>query len=118
MDNRESALVRFGRFLLDLRRRELLADGVPVLIGSRAFDVLAVLVEGGGQLVTKNDLMERVWPGAVVEESTIQVHISAIRKALGPDRAMLKTASGRGYRLLGSWTRRQQSPATIPILVK
>lgn len=100
MDNRESALVRFGRFLLDLRRRELLADGVPVLIGSRAFDVLAVLVEGGGQLVTKNDLMSLVWPGAIVEDNTLQFHISAIRKALGPDRGMLKTASGRGYRFI------------------
>jgi hypothetical protein len=45
-------------------------------------------------------MMERVWPGAVVGEGTIHVHISAVRKALGPDRAMLKTVSGRGYHLL------------------
>ena len=59
------------------------------------------------ELVTKNDIMSGVWPDAIVGENTLQVHISAIRKALGPDRAMLKTASGRGYRLLGNWTPRQ-----------
>jgi non-specific serine/threonine protein kinase len=55
--------------------------------------------------------MGRVW-GAIVEENTIQVHISAIRKALGPDRGMLKTISGRGYRLLGSWTIREEEHAS------
>jgi predicted ATPase len=47
--------------------------------------------------------MGRIWPGAIVGENTLHVHISAVRKALGADRGMLKTASGRGYRLLGSW---------------
>jgi predicted ATPase len=61
--------------------------------------------------VTKDDLMARVWPGLTVGENTLQVHISAVRKAFGPDRGMLKTASGRGYRLLGNWTiRRKKSP--------
>jgi len=65
-------------------------------------------------LSAKDDLMERVWPGAVVGEGTIHVHISAVRKALGPDRAMLKTASGRGYRLLGSWTPRPREGTAPP----
>ena len=56
--------------------------------------------------------MARVWPGAIVEDNTLQVHISAIRKALGPDRGMLKTASGRGYRLLGGWTFRQEGTSS------
>src|SRR5712664_1061975 len=47
--------------------------------------------------------MKRVWPGAIVEENTLWVHISAVRKALGPDRGMLKTVAGRGYRLVGTW---------------
>ena len=68
-----------------------------------------------GDLVTKNDLMARVWPGAVVEDNTLQVHISAIRKALGADRGLLRTASGRGYRLLGNWTIRAASPAAPPV---
>ena len=85
---------------VDLARRELRARGVPVPIGSRAFEIMEVLVQSAGELVTKNDLMARVWPGAIVEENTLQFHISAIRKALGSDRGILKTASGRGYRLL------------------
>ena len=52
--------------------------------------------------------MGRVWPGAIVEENTLQAHISAVRQALGPDRGMLKTVSGRGYRLIGSWDVRAQ----------
>jgi predicted ATPase/DNA-binding winged helix-turn-helix (wHTH) protein len=96
---------------IDLGQRELRAHGVPVPIGNRAFEIISVLVQSAGKLVSKDDLMGRVW-GAIVEENTIQVHISAIRKALGPDRGMLKTASGRGYRLLGSWTMRQEQHAS------
>ena len=55
-------------------------------------------------LVSKNELLRRVWAGAAVEENVLQVHISAIRKALGPDRGLIATASGQGYRLLGDWT--------------
>ncbi len=87
--------------------------GVPVPIGGRAFEIIEVLVQSAGELVTKNDLMGRVWPGAIVEDNTLQFHISAIRKALGADRGKLKTASGRGYRLLGAWALRQEN--TCPI---
>ncbi|SHL09971.1 Predicted ATPase [Bradyrhizobium lablabi] len=93
---------------VDLARRELRARGVPVPIGGRAFEIIEVLVRSAGELVTKNDLSARVWPGAIVEENTLQFHISAIRKALGSDRGLLKTASGRGYRLIGAWTSRQE----------
>jgi DNA-binding winged helix-turn-helix (wHTH) protein len=91
---------RFGRFLLDAHRHELLADGEPVRIGSRALDVLIVLAAANGDLVTKDELMSRVWPGVVVEENTLQFQISALRKALGPDRDFIKTISGRGYRFI------------------
>jgi predicted ATPase/DNA-binding winged helix-turn-helix (wHTH) protein/Tfp pilus assembly protein PilF len=93
----------------------LLASGVAVPIGARAFEIIEVLVRSANELVTKTDLMDRIWPGAIVGENTLQVHISAIRKALGPDRAMLKTASGRGYRLLGDWTPRQQGSGIAPV---
>ena len=83
-------------------------------LGGRAFEVVTVLVQSASEFVTKNHLMERVWPGAIVGEGTIHVHISAVRKALGPDRGLLKTASGRGYRLLGSWTP-QQREAAAPV---
>jgi predicted ATPase/DNA-binding winged helix-turn-helix (wHTH) protein len=98
-----------GEWEVDLARRELRVRGVPVPISGRAFDIMEVLVQSGGELVTKDNLSARVWPGAIVEENTLQVHISAIRKALGPDREMLKTVSGRGYRLLGAWTSRKES---------
>jgi DNA-binding winged helix-turn-helix (wHTH) protein len=98
MDNRESAHVaRFGRFTLNSRRRELLADGEPIFLGGRAFDVLVVLVEAGGQLVTKDELLSRVWPGRIVEENNLQFQISSVRKALAADRDFIKTIPGRGY---------------------
>ena len=99
---------------IDLGRRELRARGIPVPLGGRAFEVVTVLVQSASEFVTKDYLMERVWPGAIVGEGTIHVHISAVRKALGPDRGLLKTASGRGYRLLGSWTP-QQREAAAPV---
>ena len=98
-----------GAWEIDAGRRELRRCGAPVPVGIRAFDVLETLVKSAGDLVTKDDLMEHVWPGAIVEENTLQVHIYAIRKALGPDRDLLKTHTRRGYRLLGNWTAREQS---------
>ena len=95
---------------VDLSRRELRVDGKPVPIGGRAFDVLEVLVRSGGAMVTKDDFMNGVWAGTIVEENTLQVHISAVRKALGPARGLLKTASGRGYRLLGEWVPQWDAP--------
>jgi predicted ATPase/DNA-binding winged helix-turn-helix (wHTH) protein len=88
---------------------------VPVPIGGRAFEIIEVLVQSAGELVTKNDLSARIWPGAIVEHNTLQFHISAIRKALGSDRGILKTASGRGYRLLGAWTSRQESTSSVDL---
>ena len=104
----------YDQWEIDLGRRELRSRGIPVPLGGRAFEVVTVLVQSASELVTKDDLMERVWPGAVVGEGTIHVHISAVRKALGPDRGLLKTASGRGYRLLGSWTPLQRE-GTAPV---
>ena len=96
-------IYRAGRWEIDLARRELRAGGRRVPIGGRAFDIIEVLLSAAGELVTKQDLMARVWPGVFVEGNALQVHISALRKALGSDRGMLTTASGRGYRLLGEW---------------
>ena len=87
---------RFGRFELHPDKRRLLASGAPVDVGSRAFDLLAMLVERDGHLVTKDELLERVWPKAIVEENTLQAQVSALRKILGPE--AIATISGRGYR--------------------
>jgi predicted ATPase/DNA-binding winged helix-turn-helix (wHTH) protein len=103
-----------GECEIDLGRRELRVLGSVVPVGGRAFDVIEVLAQSAGKLVTKNELMDRIWPGTIVTENTLQVHAMAIRKALGPFRTLLKTQSGRGYRLLGDWTVRQHDAATPP----
>jgi len=90
----------FGRFRLLAQRRELRADGVVVPLGGRAFDVLLVLTEARGALVTKDEILSRVWPDTVVEENNLVVQISALRKALGEDRDFIRTVSGRGYRFV------------------
>jgi predicted ATPase/DNA-binding winged helix-turn-helix (wHTH) protein len=100
---------------IDLGRRELRSRGIPVPLGGRAFEIVTVLVQSSKGFVSKDDLMERVWPGAIVGEGTIHVHISAVRKALGSDRGLLKTATGRGYRLLGSWTPQQREGTALPV---
>ena len=92
------AMLEFGRFRILLRRRQLVADGVPMELGTRAFDLLLVLLEADGSLVTKKELMSRVWPGIVVAEENLKVQISALRKALGEDRDSIRTEFGRGYR--------------------
>ncbi|CAN7552733.1 winged helix-turn-helix domain-containing protein [Pararhizobium sp. LjRoot255] len=110
----ELRVFEFRGWEVDLARRELRALGSVVPIGSRAFEIIETLLDSPGELVTKDDLMKRVWPGLVVEDNTIQVHISAIRKVLGKDRNILKTIAGRGYRLLGDWTARQENFAAQP----
>jgi len=92
--------VGFGRFRLLPQRRELRADGIAIDIGSRAFDILMVLTEARGALVTKDEILSRVWPDTVVEENNLVVQISALRKALGEDRNFIRTVSGRGYRFV------------------
>ncbi|MEO8304543.1 MAG: winged helix-turn-helix domain-containing protein [Betaproteobacteria bacterium] len=99
-DDRNAATFRFGRFVLRPGERQLLADGVVVALEPRAFDVLTALVERAGELVTKDDLMERIWPGRVVEEGNLHVHVSALRKAVGHD--AIATVVGRGYRFSAS----------------
>jgi predicted ATPase/DNA-binding winged helix-turn-helix (wHTH) protein len=102
---------RFGELEIHVRRRELRVRGAVVPLGGRAFDIVQTLVEASGAIVTKSDLIERIWPKIFVGDNALQVHIHAIRKALGVDRALLKTISGHGYRLLGDWAV-QPSPGT------
>src|SRR5438552_18876042 len=92
--------VTFGGFRLDLGRRELSNDGLQVRLGSRALEILCVLASADGNVVSKNDLMARVWPGVGVEEGNIQVHVSALKKALNEGRhgeRYVVTVPGRGY---------------------
>ena len=92
--------LEFGRFRVLLRRRQLLGDGVPVELGARAFDVMLALLEADGSLVTKEELMSRAWPAIVVSEGNLEFQVSALRKALGADRDLIRTEFGRGYRFI------------------
>lgn len=86
----------FGDFELQADEHRLLVGGAPIALGARAFNLLLALVERAGQLVTKDELLERVWPGVVVEENNLQVQVSTLRKLLGSD--AIATVVGRGYR--------------------
>src|SRR5271157_4562560 len=93
------AALEFGRFRVLLRQRQLVADGVPIELGTRALDLLLVLLEANGSLVSKEELFTRVWPGIAVSETNLKVQIYALRRALGDDRDVIHTEFGRGYRL-------------------
>src|SRR5213080_2892956 len=89
-------MYRFGRFELSPATRQLLVDRQPAPLGARAFDVLLALVERRDRLVTKNELLDLIWPGLIVEENNLQVQVSALRKILGQE--AIATIPGRGYR--------------------
>jgi TolB-like protein len=106
-------VLQFGVFQVDLERREVRRDREPLDLGSRALDILCELAAARGALVSKDELMAKVWPGVVVEENNLQVHISALRKALDSGRdegSAIATVHGRGYRLLG-YTEAMEAPA-------
>ena len=96
MDTVVNAPYRFGRFELNPTTRQVVADGKPVTLGAKAFDVLCALIERRERLVTKDELLELVWPNLVVEENNLQVQVSALRKTLGT--GAIATIPGRGYR--------------------
>ena len=108
--DRARPAINFGRFQVVPARRELIADGAPVELGSRAFEVLMALIEAHGALVTKDELLNRVWPGVIVEENNLHVQISALRKALDRDRRLIITVSGRGYRFAAPVTQAAPAP--------
>lgn len=88
--------VLFGRFALLLDQRRLLENHAPISLGSRAFDLLAALVQHRERVVSKDELLRLVWRDAVVEENNLSVQISTLRKVLGAD--ALQTVAGQGYR--------------------
>src|SRR5262249_15548368 len=116
--------ISFGRFQLSLARRELRRDKTPVRLGGRALDILCVLASAEGKIVTKDELMARVWAGVVVGENNHQGHISALRKALERDsdsESWIVTVPGRGYRFLGSRgppAAGKSAPAGLPVADK
>jgi adenylate cyclase len=119
-----SAIFLFGDFRLDRRtgglfRRDERGAVIPVAIGSRALDVLGVLVARAGDLVSKDEIMVGVWPGMVVEDSNLAVQISALRRVLDPGRAegsCIQTIAGRGYRFVTAVTGRDPPRLSVVVL--
>jgi predicted ATPase/DNA-binding winged helix-turn-helix (wHTH) protein len=95
------AAIEFGRFRVLPHRREVLAEGGLLAVGGRAFDVLMVLIEASGAVVSKDRLMNRVWPDRITEENNLQHQISALRRAFAADRDLIRTIAGRGYQFTG-----------------
>lgn len=105
----------FDAFVLDVPSLKLTREGEPVRLGQRALNLLGVLVEAQGALVTRDALMQRVWPNQAVDEGAIRVHLSAARKALAAGSASIVAEAGRGYRLtLPVTVHGEEVPAPAP----
>lgn len=103
MGQQDNHSYEFGRFRLKVAERVLLREGELVPLTPKVFDILVTLVENGGQVVAKDDLMKRVWPNTFVEEGNLTQNISLLRKALGetPGGAQfIETVPRRGYRFV------------------
>ena len=107
----------FGRFRLLPGQQILLEGEKPVRLGSRALDILTMLVERAGELVSKDELTARVWPGTFVEESSLRVHIAGLRRALGDGHAgkrYVANIPGRGYRFVARVAASQETSPPAP----
>ena len=100
-----SEVFHFDEFTLDVRERRLLRGTETVRLSPKAYDVLVALVRQRGRLVTKDELLTRLWPGSFVEEGSLNVYVSALRKALGEDArrpAYIETVARSGYRFIAA----------------
>ncbi|MBN3728595.1 winged helix-turn-helix domain-containing protein, partial [Burkholderia sp. Ac-20379] len=93
-------MIRIGALHVDFERREVQRHGEALRVSARAFDILEVLFRANGATVTKDDILDAVWPNQVVEENRLQVHVAALRKAFDTDRELIRTVTGRGYLLV------------------
>jgi len=108
----KSETFQFGPFRLIAPERLLLKANEPVALGSRALDILIALVERAGDVVSHRELVKRVWPDVIVEESSLRVHIAGLRRALGDGRGearYIANLPGRGYCFVGSVQRSGQN---------
>jgi DNA-binding winged helix-turn-helix (wHTH) protein/tetratricopeptide (TPR) repeat protein len=94
---------RFGRWCIDVEQRVLFLDGAPVSLAPRDFDLLLVLVRNAGRVVSKDELLKRVWGPVIVEEGNLASHVSVLREVLGRadgDLRYIETVPKRGYRFV------------------
>lgn len=112
---------RFGEFELDPRRMELREGGAPVSLHNRPLGLLVYLVAHRGRTVSKDEILERVWPGAAVTESSITTALSEVRHALKDDGASqrwIKTIKGEGFRFVGDIQPNDEVPTTTTPAVR
>src|SRR5579872_3699900 len=101
MTQKTKPLYEFGPFVLDTSQHALFRDGEPVTLTPKTYDALVILVESGGRMLSKTELMKALWPDSFVEESNLTQQISMIRRALGEtagEARYVVTVQGRGYR--------------------
>ena len=109
--------ISFGPYRLLAAQRLLLERDQPVRLGSRAFDILAALVERAGEVVGKEQLIARAWPRTFVEEANLKIQVSALRRALGDGQGgnrYVITVPGRGYNFVAPVRREEPSLAPLP----
>jgi TolB-like protein len=104
--------LQFGQYRLKRAQRQLLGPEGLVELSARSFDILALLLDRPDDVIGKSELFDAVWPGLVVEENTLQVHISALRKTL--DAGMITTVHGRGYKYAGPQPVLDTTPSAKP----
>lgn len=105
----------FGPFVFTPERQLLKNDTTALRVGSRALELLTVLVERPGELITKRELMERIWPDTIVEEGNLKVTMAALRRALGDEATAARyiaTVIGRGYRFIAPVIRSGAAPTS------
>src|SRR3984957_8958718 len=108
--------VSFGPFRLLPTQRLLLEGDIPVRLGSRAFDILAALVERSGEVVAKEELIARAWPQTFVEDTNLKMQVSALRRALGDGQGghrYVVTVPGRGYNFVAPVHHEEQARAAL-----
>ncbi|MBB3475732.1 winged helix-turn-helix domain-containing protein [Sphingomonas sp. BK345] len=93
-------VIRVGMLEVFPAARSLSLCGREVVLGGRAFDLLLALLRARGQIVSKQQLIDDVWPSVTVVDANLKVQLSLLRRALGPERWRIKTVAGRGYMLV------------------
>lgn len=108
----------FGEFTLEIAERRLMHRADVIRLSPKAHDVLVLLLRHAGRLVTKDELLSRVWPDTSVEEGILTVHMSALRKALGDDRqsgGYIETVSRSGYRFVSPVSCERDEHDSVPL---
>jgi len=117
ISDQASGGLSFGPFSLVATERLLTKDGVPVDLGGRALDILIALISAPNEVVSKKDLMSRVWPDVTVEEGSLRFHMASLRKALGDGKdgaRYITTLAGRGYCFVAPVSRTSGAPKVEP----